>query len=57
MEHTILTQGNQQAVIVEQGRFQFAVTAYVKNVPTVAYDTTTFANAERWAKVVIGDND
>ena len=44
-------------MIVERERFQCTVTAYVNETPTVTYDTTTFQDAQRWAKVVIGYKD
>jgi hypothetical protein len=53
MEHTILVHGTQSAVIVAVTPTQYTVTAYVSEVPTVAYDTATMDDATRWAKAVI----
>jgi hypothetical protein len=53
MQHTILVHGRQSTVIVEESPTAYSVTAYVDGSATVAYDTTSFAEAERWAKAVI----
>jgi hypothetical protein len=53
MAHTILVHGNQTAVIIAYTPTMYTVTAYVNDVPSVAYDATTYADAERWAKAVI----
>jgi hypothetical protein len=51
--HTLLVHGAQVAVIATFSPTSYAVTCYVGTVPTVAYDATTYAEAERWAKLVI----
>ena len=53
MEHTIVVHGTHVAVIQTQNPTQHAVTVFVDDVPTVTYDATTYADAERWAKAVI----
>ena len=53
MEHTIIVNGDQSAVIVTVSPTQHIVTSYVNATPTVAYDTTSYDDAIRWAKVVI----
>ncbi len=53
METTLLVHGAQSAVITMSSPTVFTVTGYVEDEPTVAYDTTTYAEAERWAKAVI----
>jgi hypothetical protein len=53
MQHTILVNGNQSAIIREESPTAITVTAYVDDSPSVAYDTTSYADAERWAKIVI----
>jgi regulation of enolase protein 1 (concanavalin A-like superfamily) len=53
MQHTILVHGDHEAVIVEQSPTAYTVTAYVRGEANVAWDTTTYAEAERWAKAVI----
>jgi hypothetical protein len=53
MQHTIFVNGTQEAVIVEQRPTAYTITAYVRGTANVAWDTTTYAEAERWAKTVI----
>jgi hypothetical protein len=53
MQHTILVNKDQSAVIVEESPTQYTVTAYVDGIPNVAYDCTSYAEAERWAVIVI----
>jgi hypothetical protein len=53
MQHTILGHESQTAVIIEYSPTQYTVTAFVEGTPTVAWDATTYADAERWAKAVI----
>jgi hypothetical protein len=52
MSHTIFVNGNTSAMIKEENG-HCIVTAYVGTVPTVEYETTSVADAERWARVVI----
>jgi hypothetical protein len=51
--HTILVNKHESAIITEISDTAYSVTAYVDDSPSVAYDTTTYADAERWAKAVI----
>jgi hypothetical protein len=53
MQHTIFVNGTQSAVIIETEATTYTVTAYVNDTPSIAYDTTAYAEAERWAKAVI----
>jgi hypothetical protein len=57
MEHTILVNGTQSAVLTQYSPTQYTVQCYVGERPTVAYDATTAEEAERWAKAVIEVKD
>lgn len=52
MQHTILVNHEASAVITEDGD-TVSVTCYVGETPTVAWDGTSYAEAEQWAKAVI----
>ena len=52
-EHTILVCGPQVAVIIEQSPTMFTVTTYIGDAASVAYETTSYADAEQWAKAAI----
>ena len=53
MEHTIMVHGTQVAVIIEQSPSEFTVTTYDGNTAVIAYEATSYAEAEVWAKAVI----
>ena len=53
MEHTIIVNENQSAIIVTVSPTQHAVTSYIDDTATAAYDTTSYDDAIRWARAVI----
>jgi len=52
-EHVILVNHDQSAVILAEDPARWSVTAYVRDLPTVAVDCASYGEAERWAKAVI----
>jgi len=53
MDHTIFVHGSASAVIRTHETGVIEVTAYVQDVPSVAWEAPSDAEAERWGKAVI----